>query len=81
MATRNPMVPTKSKRRRKSSLNMTFNINEIKRDMLKMNGGKLSEKMERQIKALENMDESGDGEISLAELIHMEEEREDAKKK
>merc|ERR1712072_417384 len=63
---------------RRSSLNMTFNIEAIKKDMLKNNDGKLTEKMEKQIKALEKMDESGDGEISLMELIHLEEEKETA---
>ena len=60
----------------RSSLSMTFNINQIKQDMLKQSGGKLSAKMEHQIKVLEKMDESGDGEISLLELIHMEENKE-----
>jgi hypothetical protein len=55
---------------------MTFNIQQIKEDMLKQNGGKLTVKMEHQINVLEKMDESGDGEISLLELIHMEENKE-----
>ena len=64
----------------RSSLSMTFNINQIKQDMLKQSGGKLSAKMEHQIRVLEKMDESGDGEISLMELIHMEESKEVAEK-
>jgi hypothetical protein len=64
----------------RSSLSMTFNINQIKQDMLKQSGGKLSAKMEHQIMVLEKMDESGDGEISLMELIHMEESKEVAEK-
>ena len=59
---------------------MTFNIKQIEEDMLKKNGGKLSEKNKRQLHALRQMDESGDGETSLMELIHVEEEKEEAEK-
>ena len=79
MTSKNPMKEKEGSEPR-SSLSMTFNINEIKQDMLKQNGGKLTEKMEKQLKVLENMDESGDGEISLMELIHMEEKKESAEK-
>ena len=61
---------------RRSSLNMTFNIAQIKADMLKQNNGVLTEKMEKQLNVLNKMDESGDGEISLMELIHLEEDKE-----
>ena len=44
--------------------------------MLKQNKGVLSEKMEKQLNVLNKMDESGDGEISLMELIHLEEDKE-----
>ena len=71
MTSKNPM-----KLERASSLNMTFNIAQIKADMLKQNNGVLSEKMEKQLNVLNKMDESGDGEISLMELIHLEEDKE-----
>ena len=71
MTSKNPM-----KLERASSLSMTFNIAQIKADMLKQNNGVLSEKMEKQLNVLNKMDESGDGEISLMELIHLEEDKE-----
>ena len=74
MTNKNPMAT--GTLNRKNSLSMTFNIEQIKQDMLKQNGGKMTAKMEHQIKVLETMDESGDGEISLLELIHMEEQKE-----
>ena len=64
----------------RSSLSMTFNINQIKQDMLKQSGGKLSAKMKHQLEVLEKMDESGDGEISLMEVIHLEESKENEEK-
>ena len=49
MTSKNPM------KQGKTSLHMTFNISQIKEDMLKQNGGKLTEKMEKQMNALEEM--------------------------
>ena len=72
MTSKNPMKTEE----RRSSLSMTFNIAQIKADMLKQNNGVLTEKMEKQLSVLNKMDESGDGEISLMELIHLEEDKE-----
>ena len=70
MTTKNPM------KEGRNSLNMTFNIAQIRADMLKMNNGELTKKMEKQLDILHKMDESDDGEITLMELIHMEENKE-----
>ena len=68
MTSKNPMKTEE----RRSSLSMTFNIAHM---LLKQNGV-LTEKMEKQLSVLNKMDESGDGEISLMELIHLEEDKE-----
>ena len=74
MTSKNPMNKPNAESR--SSLSMTFNIAQIEKDMLRQNNGELSKKMEKQLQVLHKMDESGDGEISLMELIHLEEDKE-----
>ena len=62
---------------------LTFNIEDVKRTMLLSAGGdhtKLTKKQQGQLKTLAKLDNDGDGEISLMEIISLEEHLEDQEK-
>ena len=61
MTSKNPMKTEE----RRSSLSMTFNIAQIKADMLKQNNGVLTEKMEKQLSVLNKMAQGYDGTKSI----------------
>ena len=62
---------------------LTFNIEDVKRTMLLSADGdhtKLTKKQQGQLKTLAKLDNDGDGEISLMEIISLEEHLEDQEK-
>ena len=62
---------------------LTFNIEDVKRTMLHGTNGdhtKLTKKQQGQLKTLSKLDNDGDGEISLMEIIALEEHLEDTEK-
>ena len=67
----------------KDFIPLTFNIEDVKRTMLLSAGGdhtKLTKKQQGQLKTLSKLDNDGDGEISLMEIISLEEHLEDQEK-
>ena len=64
---------------RKSLSDYTFNVNEIERS-LTQGGGALSKKQKQTIGNLRKLDRDGDGDISLIEILSLEEDAERAQK-
>ena len=76
----NPMAQEKTLRTRSSMSDFTFNIYDIEKSLKIGHSGNLTDKQKKTLDNLKKMDRDGDGDISLIEILALEEDMQEERR-